>query len=236
MIFVLVCLRIGYIQGQECVNCSFVGNFDYLGSKEKRMIDWFFPKNWEAGNWHALQLEEIFIQIMRGRCPECATCYYIIPRFIVEGTFLTLRAVLLVAFLYETSYCLTTKNCTWRSLADLLAGKICLSHSVLYKAVHAFGLTIETNEILRQLQIYTPGFFPTTEEVDDDWPPKKSLFFHTQVREVGVRKVLTTLWHLASNSLSQLRNQLNKLSDKIGTLFSTNGIKLAKLYPLARRT
>ena len=146
-------------------------------------VDWLFPQ------WESVQLFPIQVNQPVLRCNQCGEQIKVIPSFIQQGTTLTLPALIFVAFTYEFS------DLTWRDLPQMFCAEDNrIAHSTLYKAVHGLGRLIQTDSEFRQLCLQN---LPTLKSVPSwpisSWPPPKSIYVHTVLREKGVRLLIRSL-------------------------------------------
>ncbi len=215
-----------------CLLCSTTKAFELLDVKIRKMYD-LDDFQFDYTNLTTMRIKASEIAILVMKCPKCGQHFYVIPSFIVKGTTLTLRTILFVILLYESGLHFKEK-CTWRLLADTLRGGTKIVHSVLYKAVHALGLTIESDQEIQRLMLLYPEIFPQTEEVKEAWPPEKSIKKSTKKRELGARRILTEVYLAYCKKSSLFGSLLAKLQEKIAGIFTDFGIVLATLYPLAQ--
>jgi hypothetical protein len=150
------------------------------------------PYDWEYGQWERVRLYPVQVDILILKCDSCGEVYRVYPSFVIEGTTLTLPALIFVAFAYEYSYL------TWRDLPE----KFCeehnrIAHSTLYKAVHGLGKSIadSDNGIKDAIKQLADKYIPVAKEPAQVsvWPAEKSLHEHTLKREAAVRALLVPL-------------------------------------------
>ncbi len=217
----------GVIPELNCGLCSFRGEFEFLCKKVRKIYD-LDVSIFNSENLSTMSIKSDVIPILVMRCPVCGNHFYVLPSFIIKGTTLTLRTILYVAMMYESM------KYSWRDLANILGGDVAIAHSVLYIAVHALGKTVENDQEMQHLMSLYPEIFPQTEEVEEVWPPEKSVKENTKKRELGVRRVLTGLYRGFCRDKSFFDTLFNKLQEKVAGIFTNFGITLATLYPLAQ--
>ncbi|MCL6479302.1 MAG: hypothetical protein K6T65_12995 [Peptococcaceae bacterium] len=148
------------------------------------------PDGWQFPQWESVRLSPFQVHQPILRCKQCGERIKVIPSFIQPGTTLTLPALILVALAYEFS------SLTWRDLTQ----KFCeannrIAHSTLYKAVHGLGRLIQSDlEFRKQCQQHLPAIKDFPGWPIPNWPPPKSIYVHTVIREKGVRLLLRSLW------------------------------------------
>lgn len=210
----------------SCSLCAFSGAFEFLAVKRRQIYD-LDDSAYDSSNVLTMSIKSDTIDILVMRCPICGNHFYVFPSFITKGTTLTLRAILFIAMVYESG------QITWRGLAGTLGANESIAHSVLYMGVHALGKTIEDSQEMQRLMCLYPEIFPQTEEVEEIWPPKKSIKENTKKRELGVRRVLTGLYQTFCKTNTLFKTYFDKLQEKVAGIFTDFGITLATLYPLA---
>ena len=148
------------------------------------------PADWQFPQWESVQLFPVQVNQPVLRCSQCGEHIKVIPSFIQQGTTLTLPALIFVSFAYEFS------DLTWRDLPE----KFCdednrIAHSTLYKAVHGLGRLINSDAEFRQLcEQHLPSVKTVPNWSIPNWPPPKSIYTHTVMREKGVRFLIRFLW------------------------------------------
>lgn len=167
------------------------------------------------------------------RCCVCGKHVRVIPTFMVEGTTLTLGALIFLAFVYENT------PLAWRSLPE----KFCkegekIAHSTIYRAVHGMGKNLLENEEVRELYVrwnVSTGMPPDTSgTAQTAWPPKKSQYPHTQHREEAVRNLLTLFLCLIQECAGFI-NAFVRFMEQICLLFSQMSRPAQRLYTLHKR-
>ena len=167
-----------------CPSCSSLHTLTYQPEKSSVIWCWhiYLPKSWNYGDWKQVQLCSVQIPLPVAQCEECNQLIKIHPSFLVKGTTLTLPALVFIAFVYESS------DLTWRDMPQ----KFCaeddrIAHSTLYKAVHRLGkLGLSIGQELKNL--YSKYFTVSNIEKLTGWPPPKSIFTYTVIRELGARR------------------------------------------------
>ncbi len=211
----------------ECPFCAIKEAFEFLDVKTRKTYD-LNDSKFENDDLKTMRIKSSEVLILVMRCPKCGYHVYVFPSFIIKGTTLTLRTILYIAMVYEST------DITWRDLAKILGGDVAIAHSVLYIAVHALGKTVENDQEMQRLMSLYPEIFPQKEEVEEVWPPEKSVKENTKKRELGVRRVLTGLIRGFRREKSFFDTLFNKLQEKLAGIFTDFGITLATLYPLAQ--
>ena len=174
---------------EECPYCSAIHSLNYKSMAPVWCWDLELPVDWLFPQWELVQLLPIQVNQPVLRCNQCGELIKIIPSFIQQGTTLTLPALIFVAFAYEFS------DLTWRDLPQTFCTEVNrIAHSTLYKAVHDLGRLIQTNSEFRQLCLQN---LPTLKSIPSwpipPWPPPKSIYIHTVLREKGVRLLIRAL-------------------------------------------
>ncbi len=224
MQFVLICRGNRIVKHLVCPSCNAEEDFKIIDELERTVVDLYFPASWDPFNLNGVVLCFVQIIILVVQCPCCGGKFRLVPSFMVEGTILTLKAIMLVAYFYESL------QYTWRSLTSEIAKKTNLAHSTLYRAVHALGYSIEMHEALEHLKILHEEYFPADKEVEDSWPPAKSLFKHTRRRELNVRRVLTNYLLKIAQRIKDTHELLIDLAESLVTIFKNNGVQMRQLY------
>lgn len=174
---------------EVCPYCSAVRSLKYESMAPIWCWDLEIPADWVFPQWESVRLFPIQVNQPVLRCNQCGEHIKVIPSFLQQRTTLTLPALIFVAFAYEFS------DLTWRDLP----GKFCaednrIAHSTLYKAIHGLGRLIQTDSEFRQLCLQN---LPTLKNVPSwpipNWPPPKSIYVHTVLREKGVRLLIRSL-------------------------------------------
>ena len=126
------------------------------------------------------------------QCKICKAKYRVYPSFVLKGTSLTLFALVFIAYVYETT------ELTWRDMPmEFCHGNEIISHSTLYKAVHglAYSLSLYKPVISEGIQEFSDKCQSSSE--DDPQMPvlmiQKSIFLHTQAREVLIKAFLLNI-------------------------------------------
>lgn len=133
------------------------------------------------------------VRVFIVKCTTCGKIYSVYPSFVLEGTTLTLPALLFISFAYETS------DLTWREIPE----KFCtptdkIAHSTPYKAVHGIGKSVQVNEAIVQERIRNLKTAYLEQPVSDPAIQlhQKSLFEHTQEREKFIQILIYPLSQL----------------------------------------
>ena len=111
--------------------------------------DIVIPQDWEYGQWNRIHLFPVQVYTYRMKCDSCATASRAYPSFVMEGSTLTLQALVFITYVYSTGML------TWRDMVE----KFCpetdrIAHSTLYKAVHGLGksLLIQADKVQEGLR------------------------------------------------------------------------------------
>ncbi|MHB1404453.1 MAG: hypothetical protein ACYCV0_02555 [Desulfitobacteriaceae bacterium] len=175
---------------EECPYCLAIHSLKYECMATVWRWDLELPDDWQFPQWESVRLFPIQVNQTVLRCNQCGELIKVIPSFIQHGTTLTLPALIFVALAYEFS------DLTWRDLPQ----KFCdednrIAHSTLYKAVHGLGRLIHSDSEFRKLcQQYLPSISAIPRWSIPHWPPPKSIYTHTVIREKGVRSLIRSLW------------------------------------------
>jgi hypothetical protein len=182
----------------ECGSCSAYGSFLYV--KKDFIWRWEIdiPHDWEFGEWDRIRLYPVQASVVIIKCNLCGEKHRVYPSFVTKGTTLTFRALVFVAFTYESS------GLKWRNIPDKFCDeKNKIAHSTLFKAVHGLGKSLtECNKKIRELieeliiKYRSPG---VEEESNPIWPPEKSRYEHTLKQEVSLREIFFPLAYLKSS-------------------------------------
>lgn len=204
----------------QCSNCGSLGSLEYLPIKSGLIWCWHIdiPPDWVFGNWEQIHLYPVQIPIPTLRCKTCHQLIKILPSFIVQGTTLTLPALIFISFVYEFS------ELVWRELPE----KFCspndqIAHSTLYKSVHKLGHLCAINKEVEKLR---QKYLAVCEDEKEKplWPLPKSFFDHTLCREKGLRNILARLLVEHARQLDfgkifySFINSLNRLVSKLKTI------------------
>lgn len=118
----------------QCPDCG------TLYSLELKHIDWvgewdiIIPEDWKYGQWDRARLYWVRVPLPVLVCRTCKCKVRLRPSFLLQGTRLTLEAVVFVTFAKEVG------GLTWRALPDFFcAADDKCAHSTLYIAVHKVG-------------------------------------------------------------------------------------------------
>lgn len=152
----------------------------------------YIPDDWKFGQWEAVRLYSTPVDILVVKCETCGEIFRVYPSFIINGTTLTLTALIFIAFTYEYS------NLTWRDLPIKFCDKYDkIAHSTLFKAVQGIGKSIIDNEnkIKKGIAELAEKFLLSTKDEPETRliHPLKSRYEHTILREKGLRKLLEPL-------------------------------------------
>ncbi|WP_240984903.1 hypothetical protein [Acididesulfobacillus acetoxydans] len=181
------------------------------------------PENWQVPEWESarLVLKQVPQPVLR--CCQCGTLIKVIPSFLVQGTKLTLSALIFVALAYEAS------ELTWRELPQKFCDPVNrMAHSTLYKAVQALGRFIHSDAEFRKLcEEHLPAVKTIPGWPIPHWPPPKSIYTHTVIREKGVRLLLRFLWPYQPHIPEILGYFLSALE----RLFVNSKKQIPMLYP-----
>jgi hypothetical protein len=218
---------------EECPFCSSMHSFEYKSASCVWRWDITLPEDWRFGDWGHVQLAPQQVPLPIVKCNACGKSVRIIPAFMVEGTTLTLSALIFLAFVYENT------PLVWRSLPE----KFCkegdkIAHSTIYRAVHGLGKNLLEGEDVRELyaqwnvSISLPPNTPQTAVTA--WPPKKSRYPHTQHREEAVRDLLT-LFLCIIKECAGFIDLFLRFMERIRMLFSQMVRPVQKLYTRYKR-
>lgn len=212
----------------ECSSCSAFDNFSF----EHKYFIWRWeidiPYDWKYGEWNKVRLLPVAVPILLLKCNSCGEIYRVYPSFVIDGTTLTLSALIFIAFTYEST------SLTWRNLPELFCEEHnIIAHSTLYKAVHGFGKGLneyeniinegKTELIMKYLSI------PEDKSKNPVWPPKKSRYENTLEREAALRIMLSSLTCLRFEADSFPRLFFTYVR-KFRTILSTLSPPVKKLY------
>lgn len=175
---------------EECPSCSAIHSLEYKTMATVWRWDLELPDDWQFPHWESVRLFPLQVPQPVLRCRQCGEHIKVIPSFIQSGTTLTLPALIFIAFAYEFS------SLTWRDLPQkFCAANNRIAHSTLYKAVHSLGRLIHSDAEFRKLcQDYVPAIKTIPSWPIPNWPPPKSVYTHTVIREQGVRLLIRSLW------------------------------------------
>jgi hypothetical protein len=151
------------------------------------------PEDWRFGQWNRVELYPVMVPRPVLVCTACRFRARLRPSFIIEGTRLTLEALVFVTFAREVG------GLPWRSMLELFcaADEKC-AHSTLYMAVHKMGklLDEQVKELSRRFD------HPETDHALDlfhvpvrcgCFSAPSALFRHTLERELGARFLVASL-------------------------------------------
>lgn len=175
---------------EECPNCLAIQSLEYESLATVWLWDLELPDNWHFPQWESVRLFPTQVHQPVLRCKQCGERIKVLPSFIQPGTTLTFPALILIALAYEFS------SLTWRDLPQ----KFCdannrIAHSTLYKAVHSLGRLIQSDsEFRKRCRQHLPAIKAVPGWLIPNWPPPKSIYIHTVIREKGVRLLLCSLW------------------------------------------
>ncbi len=174
---------------EECPYCSAIRSLKCECMAPVWCWDLELPAGWLFPQWESVRLFPIQVNQPVLRYSQCAEHIKVIPSFIQQGTTLTLPALIFVAFAYEFS------DLTWRDIPQTFCAEDNrIAHSTLYKAIHGLGRFIQTDSEFRQLCLQ---HLPTLKIVPSwpipNWPPPKSIYIHTVIREKEVRLLIRFL-------------------------------------------
>jgi len=196
----------------ECSACSSTDNFSLIKNHTIWRWEIHIPYDWEYNQWERIRLYPVEVQVLIVKCLGCGKKFSLYPSFVVEGTTLTLPALIFIAFTYETS------TLTWRELPEKFcdqANKI--AHSTLYKAVHGLGQSIKENEQIRkEIDALAAKYLPKTKA--PSWPSPKSVYPYTKNREQAVRETIYPLNSPAVNFTHFFYRYLRQLSALLSML------------------
>lgn len=180
--------------------------------------DIVIPQDWEYGQWDRIRLFPVQVHTYHMKCGSCGAVSRAYPSFVMEGSTLTLQALVFIAYVYSTG------TLTWRDMPE----KFCpetdrIAHSTLYKAVHGLGksLLIQADKVqegLRKLHAayahasggltgdlsggLTGGLSDVTTQTISGIPLVKARLPHTRARERALHALLLSLsWLRVSEPL-----------------------------------
>lgn len=190
---------------EECPYCSAIHRleFKFMAPVWRWHVE--LPAGWQFPQWESVKLISVQVPQPVLCCKQCGQFIKVIPSFMQRGTTLTLPALIFVALAYEFSVL------TWRKLVQTFCDEENgIAHSTLYKAVHGLGRLIHSDlEFRKRCQQHFPAIEAIRSEAIPDesipsdsipgesiphWPPPKSLYTHTVIREKGVRLLMGPLW------------------------------------------
>jgi transcriptional regulator NrdR family protein len=117
-----------------CPNCAKEYSFSDPHVIEIIRWDVEYSFNWVYGDWDKIRLYPVSIKTYEVKSNCCNKKFRIKPSFMVEGTTLTLEALVFCAFAYEIG------ELTWRGLVDnFCINQEIIAHSTIYRAVHGLG-------------------------------------------------------------------------------------------------
>jgi hypothetical protein len=107
------------------------------------------PQDWEYGQWDRIRLFPVQVNTYKAMCNSCIAESRVYPSFVMEGTTLTIQALIFITYVHATS------TLTWRDMPE----KFCsatnrIAHSTLYTAVHGLGksLLIQADRVAEGLR------------------------------------------------------------------------------------
>lgn len=208
-----------------CPSCSSLHTLTYQHKKSSVVLRWhiYLPESWNHGDWEQMQLRSVQVPLPVAQCKKCNQLIKIYPSFLVKGTTLTLPALIFIAFVYESS------DLTWRDIPQ----KFCteddtIAHSTLYKAVHRLGkLGLSIGQELKNL--YSKYFPVSNIEQFTGWPPPKSIFTHTVIRELGARRCIAMLLPGMAGSVDFCK-RFYQYTDALNRIFTR--LRLPPLYSI----
>ena len=155
------------------------------------------PQDWEYGQWNRVRLFPAQVHTYRMTCNSCGTASRAYPSFLMEGSTLTLQALIFIAYVYATS------TLTWRDMPE----KFCpatdhIAHSTLYKAVHGLGKSLVTQADIVQegLRKLRAAYAHASGDLSDiviqaisGTPLVKARLPHTRARERALHALILPL-------------------------------------------
>jgi len=118
----------------QCPDCGAIHSFEFKVTELIEEWDIRIPEDWRFGQWDRVELAPVKVPRPVLVCIACGLRVRLTPSFIIEGTRLTLEALVFVTFAKEVG------GLTWRSLPELFcASDDRCAHSTLYNAVHKIG-------------------------------------------------------------------------------------------------
>lgn len=177
----------------QCPDCGAIHSFQVESTEWIGEWDIRIPEDWRFGQWDRVELAPVKAPRPILVCMACGLRVRLKPSFIIEGTRLTLEALVFVTLAKEVG------GLTWRSLSELFcaAGEKC-AHSTLYTAVHKIGKLFR--EQVRDLSRHFDP--PGTDHVLDllhapvrcgCFAAPTALFRRTLKRELGARFLVAPL-------------------------------------------
>jgi hypothetical protein len=212
---------------EECPYCLAIHSLEYESMTTVWRWDLELPGDWQFSQWESVRLFPVQVCQPVLRCSQCGEHIKVIPSFIQQGTTLTLPALIFIAFAYEFS------GLTWRDLPQ----KFCdadnrIAHSTLYKAVHGLGRLIHSDSEFRKLcQQHLPAIKTIPGWPIPSWPPPKSIYIHTVIREKGVRSLIRFLWPYYQH----IPKVFNRFVIALEHLFVNSNKKIPVLYKKDRQ-
>lgn len=134
----------------HCDSCSALGSFT-LDPVPIPIWRWDIeiPQDWEYGQWDRIRLFPVQVNTYKAMCNSCIAESRVYPSFVMEGTTLTIQALIFITYVHATS------TLTWRDMPE----KFCsatnrIAHSTLYTAVHGLGksLLIQADRVAEGLR------------------------------------------------------------------------------------
>jgi len=213
----------------ECSSCSSYGELSFVYKYFIWRWEIDIPYDWKYDQWSRVRLYSALVPVLIVKCNSCGEIFRVYPSFVIEGTTLTLSALIFIAFAYESS-----PQLTWRLIPEHFCDEYNkIAHSTLYKAVHGFGKSFNDREsIIKEGKaelINKYSLIAKDKATIPAWPPKKSLKENTQERETALRIVLLPLAYLRLEGDSFPREFFTYIR-KFRSIFSTLSPPVKKIY------
>lgn len=209
----------------NCPLCEGTDGFLLKKYTTRDMWEIIIPKDWvvNVGELEDVWLVPVRVAIPNVTCSTCGAKCKVLPLFILPGTSLTVRALAVVAMVYEAT------GISWRKLVDKLCREFeCIAHSTLFRAVRGLGKSLLVQEVMEQFE---DSLMIVEEKREQHWRSLKSIKEHTIAEEGTVRVLLGALLPRLSNKDFLLA--FSRYINKLHRTFRKIGISLAKLYPRA---
>ena len=122
----------------QCDSCSAVDVFMFSEIPIPITCwDISIPRDWEYGQWDRIHLFPVQVHTYQMKCDSCGAVSRAYPSFVMEGSTLTLQALIFIAYVYATS------TLTWRDMPEKFCAEMDrIAHSTLYTAVHGLGKSL----------------------------------------------------------------------------------------------
>ena len=122
---------------QGCKACASESSLSIIKTLSIWRWDISIPANWRFGDWSKISMFSTQVNVYIVQCRIFKTIYKVYPSFVLKGTTLTLFALVLTAYVYQTT------ELTWRDIPiEFCHGSKIISHSTLYKAIHVLDYSL----------------------------------------------------------------------------------------------